>query len=101
MIGGYDFELERAQPDAAALERARDELDDVDGVEVSLRADGGLVSVILGPDEVLERAWTSLVILARAGYAIYDLQRARFVDADEDYESVLQTYEALQRLPGR
>ncbi len=91
---GYDFEI--ADGDRA---RAEDALEEVEGVEVSLA--GGVVSVAYGPDEVLARAWRVLAVLAGAGYSIYDPQRGRDVDVDEDFEAVLTTYTALQRLPGR
>jgi hypothetical protein len=94
MTPGYDFQV--AGGDRA---RAEEQLDPIDGVEVSLAS--GLVSVALGSEEQLRRAWGCLEILAGAGYTIDDPQRGRAVDVDADFDDVLTTYQALERLPGR
>lgn len=94
MIVGYDFEI--AGGDRA---RAEAELEETEGVEVSFVP--GAVSVALGDEETLRRAWRCLEILAAAGYAIHDCQRGVPVDLEWDFDDVLQSYEALGRLPTR
>jgi hypothetical protein len=98
---GYEFEVARARPDEDARRRVEAEIEWLDGVEVELGPAGGRVAVALGSDDLLGAAWRVLEILARAGYAIWDLQFARPVVVDEDWDDVRERYAALARLPGR